>query len=314
MDYRGKAIKLGRKGYHLLLATANIGNGEFQGTFESDKALYNRLHVALDLDHQDFKPTEEDEYALDKRKADPNVKESSTRDLTDRLIEASREVDKIASEPGLEALATLSYLRFGLRNCQRNKVKDKVWPMECQDCTYNQDGNAVCSFIRDPVRRTTEAVRRYAASLQYLAKLKDPNAQVDATDLIFKSFELTGAYQSLLNPQILRTTYKGNTPKFMAEVMKKLKEDYAQNQDFIMASLNEAQRGRRVTIFFEDKKKNQIGAHEDLPKKLRTAYPQIEPYSDVRPIGMKWVEGFVDFEAKNAQPAQDTQETKSGEK
>jgi len=54
-----------------LLATANIGNGEFQGTFETDKALYNRLHVALDLDHSAFMPTREDKFYLDQRAADP---------------------------------------------------------------------------------------------------------------------------------------------------------------------------------------------------------------------------------------------------
>ena len=293
MDYRGKAIKLGRHNYHMLLATANIGNGEFQGTFESDKALYNRLHVALDLDFDAFRPTEEDEYKLDRKKADPNVKEARIRDITDKLMLASQEVGALAEDVGLEALAALNYLRFGLRNCQRNTEKDKAWPMECQDCSFNQNGSAVCSFIRDPVRRTTESVRRYAAALQYLIQLKDPKEKINATDLIFKSFELTGAYQSLINPHILRTTYKGNNPKFMAEIMSKLREDYAKNQGYIMASLFEAERGKTLNVFFEDKKTGQIGNFEELPEKVKAKVQKIEPYSDSREIGMSWAHTFT---------------------
>ena len=50
MDYSGRAIKIGREDYHILVATANIGNGEFSGTFNTDKALYNRAHIAIDFD------------------------------------------------------------------------------------------------------------------------------------------------------------------------------------------------------------------------------------------------------------------------
>jgi len=92
----------------------------------------------------------------------------------------------------------------------RNQVKDKRWPLSCQDCPQNTTGTAVCSYVRDPVERTSQAMRKYAAALYYLAKLKDPKQPVDTVDLMFKSFELTGAYQSLLNPLTLRSKYHGS--------------------------------------------------------------------------------------------------------
>src|SRR3989344_4307812 len=69
MDYHGKGISLGKEGYHILVATSNIGNGEFKGTFDTDKALMNRLHVALDLEYAPFKPTYQDRIKIRKRKA-----------------------------------------------------------------------------------------------------------------------------------------------------------------------------------------------------------------------------------------------------
>ena len=63
----------------------NIGNGEFSGTFSTDKALYNRAYIAIDFDFAMYKPTLEDNVLLDAMfTANLNVKDSAKRDLTDR--------------------------------------------------------------------------------------------------------------------------------------------------------------------------------------------------------------------------------------
>src|SRR3989344_6681636 len=67
MDYQGRSIKIGKEGYKYLIATANIGNGEFKGTFNIDKGLHNRMHVTLDLDDRLLKPTTNDLMELDER-------------------------------------------------------------------------------------------------------------------------------------------------------------------------------------------------------------------------------------------------------
>ncbi len=194
MDYKGRAITLGKKGYNILVATANMGNGEFSGTFEPDKALLNRLHVALDLEHGPFQPTYQDRQHIRERKANPNVLSAPPRDLSNKIISAFEEIEQRTMDPGLETLAVLDYLETGLLNCQRYGMKDRVWPMGCQDCEHNKDANALCSMIAAPVTRTMEVVRKYATALSYLAKLKDPTIEVEPDDLVFKAFELTGAY------------------------------------------------------------------------------------------------------------------------
>jgi predicted Zn-ribbon and HTH transcriptional regulator len=287
MDYKGKAIKLGKDGYHLLIATANLGNGEFQGTFDTDKALYNRLRIALDFDYGMFKPTPEDLFSFDSLKADPNVKEAPRRDISDKIIAASKEIAEISKNLSLEEQAVLNYLRFGLNNCQRNGSREKVWPLECQDCQYNSHNDSLCSLIRAPAgERTLNAVKRYASALYYLAKLKDQNVEIDAIDLMFKAFELAGAYQLLLNPMVLRQDYYEQNPKMMAEVVKRLKEDFKANADYICTSLEQAIKGKKITKFFKTED-GQIGNYDALTPEAKKKVKLIQPYTDSREIRPK---------------------------
>src|SRR3989338_1669963 len=294
MDYQGRSILLGREGYRLLMATANLGNGTFQGTFETDEALHNRLHVTLDLDYEMFKPTIEDKLRIRHRQSvNPNVKEAKMRDISDKIIAASKEISEKALDPGIEASAVASYIEFGLDNCMKNQRKGRVWPLDCQGCPHNASANAICSYIRSPVERTMQAMIKYATALDFLAKLKNPDQDTDAVELMFKSFELTGAYQSLLNPMLLRQDYIDQNPKFIAAVVEKLKEDFRSNEDFILSSVEQAKNGNRVVTFFDNN--GVLGDHDRLPTNLRSKYSKIEPYNDNRQIGLGWVNNYVNF-------------------
>ncbi len=297
MDYKGNSIKLGKEGYNVLLATANLGNGEFQGTFETDKALYNRLHVALDFDYEMFKPTMHDRMLLDKIKANPNVKEAAKKDISGKIVNASKEIGEISEKLDLEEIAIINYLRFGLDNCQKGGSKEKVWPLNCQDCDMNKKNDSLCSLVRAPAgERTINAMKKYYSALYYLAKLKDPEVKIDPVNLMFKVFELTGAYQMLLNPTILKQEYYDQNPKMMARVAEELKSDYLANESFILASLQEASEGRKIVSFCKDG--DQIGPYEQLKDEAKKKTRAITPYTNERPVGLKWVEEQVDFQIK----------------
>ena len=308
MDHKGRAIKLGRRGYHLLIATANLGNGEFQGTFDIDKALYNRLHVILDMDHPDFKPTREDKFELRGRRADPNVKEAPKKDLSELIIDASEAIGLKTVEPGLETIAVAHFLEFGLDHClnsgktELTGPKGKVWPINCQDCPFNTDGKAVCSKIKAPVERTIEATIRYAAALEYLAQLKDQDQRISATDLMFKSFELTGAYQFLLNPGTLRQEYVNENPRFMSEVVRQLKDEFNKRKDFVITSMEQAQRGKRMTRFFwakNGKGEDAFSNYDGLSELAKAKIQPVEPFTDAEQLGFAWVNDYINFLIKN---------------
>ena len=292
MDFKGREIVLGKEGYIILLATANIGNGEFQGTFETDKALLNRLHVALDLEYGPFQPTTEDKLIIRKRKASPNGPRASLRNISGSIIDASREIGEKTVSLDLETRAALDYIEFGLQNCQRHSVKDRVWPMACQDCSFNARGDAVCSSVKAPTTRTMEVVRKYAAALEYLAKLKNPELKVEPHEFVFKAFELTGAYQHLLNPANLRKYYNHNS-KVMAEAAAKLKADYNSQRDYILTSMSEAEQGRSVTKFFS--RSGEIGNYDGLSEEARTRFTAIEPFTNQREVGLGHVKEIVEL-------------------
>lgn len=293
MDYQGRSIPLGSDGYSILIATANVGNGEFRGTFDMDKAMLNRLHATLDLDYGPMKPTFEDMEKVRSRKANPNVITAKPKNISDKIAQAKKEIGQATREQDLETRAVLNYLQHGLQNCQRYISKDRVWPMGCQDCPHNKSKTAaLCSLIKEPAPRTMEVVRLYAESLRYLAKLKTPNIEIDSTDLIFKAFELTGAYQELLNPQELRNHLNHN-PKLMAEVVEKLREDYKEAKPFILASLEEANRGKRVTRFFTQGEK--FGPYDELSKEKREKFNPKEPFTNAREVGLSWVSELADL-------------------
>ncbi|MFH1174361.1 MAG: AAA family ATPase [archaeon] len=297
MDYNGRTISLGRDGYAICIGTANIGNGEFKGTFDTDKALYGRMHVAFDFDHNNFKPTREDSMIIDAlHEADPRVKQSKKRDQTADVLAAYAAIKELAAHPSLEMLAAINYIRFGLDNCRKEAgAKEKNWPGACQDCDHNKDGRALCSYINTPVIRTTKAIRLYSAALQFVAELKDPKVEMDTTDLVFKVFEVTGAYQELLNPLLLRQNFNGHNPKMMKEVVEKLKVDYMSVKDYILAALYEAQQGNRVTRFF--KKGDTLGSYDDLSDEKKPSFTKEEPFTDATKtgIGMQWVVDQVEL-------------------
>ncbi len=308
MDFKGRSIKLGRDGYLLLIATANIGNGKYTGTFNIDPALYDRLHVILDIDH--YSPTDEDNFKLDEEEANPRVKDAPKKDLTDKIIQASKEIGQATKNQGLEAIAVINYIRSGLSNCMLNasegktSMKGNEWPIRCQDCSHNKGAEkAICSFIRNPSgRRITDSIKRYAEALEYIAKLKDPKKEIDPVDLMFKSFELVGAYKGLLNPNILRQEYRENNPLFMTETVEKLKVDFRKDEDYILSSIEQAQQGKKRVRFFRIG--NNIGDYDNLSSKAQEKYPVEEPYTNRRPIGLAWVPKLIDYEIKKTEEKQ----------
>lgn len=304
--HRGQSIPIGSEGYIASVATANYGNGEFKGTFDVDKALENRFGLVLDFDYEQFKPIKEDRIIIKKlREAHPGIKEAPKKDLIQKIIQASKEISALTLDPGLEVSAVENYLQFGLENCQGKDTeslhaKGKDWPYSCQDCNRNSDGKNICSLVNAPVQRTLQSMTRYASALHYLAKLKNPKQEINPVDLMFKVFELTSAYQNILNPTILRNEYNDEAPKMIAEIAERLKEDFRANEDFILTSLDEARKGNNSIDYFEVNGQKTLG-YNSLDERAREKVSVIEPpFNDNRPIGLSWVKDAVNTEVKIA--------------
>jgi len=307
----GKQIEIGRDGYSILIATANIGNGEFTGTFDMDRALLNRLHITFDLDY--YGRNLEDEFEINKEgKANPKVRKAENRDITEKILKAYEEIGKKVENPGIEAEVVLNYLGLSLNYCKKNGQKTKIWPIACQDCQFA--GN-ICEKIKEATPRTRRAVLKYAAALEYLAELKAKSegkeiGDVDPYDLVFEAFKIAGAYHGNLNQTILRADYYEENARMMEDVVNELKEEFNKVKPYIEASVEMAERyGEIVTQFYEDANGvypvskrffEEIGKArglkgEKLQSFIKEMYNKvqesriIEPYNDDGYVSLSWL-------------------------
>jgi len=314
----GQKVVLG-DGFCSSIATGNLGNGEYKGTFESDKALYNRFGLVVNLDEPEFRPSFEDREMMERlRPADAGIKRSPIRDITGKIIQASEKIKESTLELNLESEAVLKFLRDGLDNCsQHHGTKDLEWHFQnrtCQECPKNADAPqqyALCSMVQSPVTRTLNNIRSYAAALDYLMKLKGVGKECPSAELIFKAFELTSAYQGALNPFILKRLYHEKASSMMKDVVGQLKEDYKRNEDRILTALEAAQRGVKPSSLF----------YLTLPKSsrvLRTDYGDFHgkvqdiqeaggevsrkefEFDDNGVLGYSWVEKSANLSAEEA--------------
>lgn len=308
----GRQIEIGRNGYSILIATANIGNGEFTGTFDMDRALLNRLHITFDLDY--YGRNLEDEFEINKEGgANPKVRKAESRDISEKILKAYEEIGKRVENPGIEAEIVLNYLGLGLNYCKRNRngKKTRIWPAACQDCEH---AGKICEKIREATPRTRRAVLKYAAALEYLAELKAKNegkeiGNVDPYDLVFEAFKIAGAYHGNLNPIILRADYYEENARMMEDVVNELKQEFDRVRLYIEASVDMAEKyGEIVTQFYEDAGKvypiserffEEIGKAKGLKgEKLQSFIKEmynkvqesriIEPYNDDGYVSLSW--------------------------
>ncbi len=295
--HKGYTLPVGREGYVSSVATANLGNGDYQGTFGMDKALFDRFALVFDFDYDGLKPTREDRMLINMMvSANPKVKEAPVRDISDKIMAVEREIAEAALEPGLEARSVLNFLRFGLENCQNEEygAKTKTWPRQCQDCSLNEDEDLLCSLVREPSTRTVQGMIKYAAALDWLAKLKNPGQEVDPVDIMFKSFELTAAYHNVLNPMNLRMDHDDQNPEMMANVAQKLKEDFKRNESVIVDSLQRASEGEAYDDYFMYEGRPQRG-YSELSDLTKEDVEKLEPFNDDREVGLSWVKSEADI-------------------
>lgn len=252
VTHEGKSVRLGRDDFRAVVATANIGNGLYEGTFQFDPALRNRFGIIIDTNYSVFEPTEDDRGLVALlTESDPSIKEAPKRNISELILKANKEIRQASLNLSVDEQAVLWYLEEGLRFCLKKKdgtglKEGEFWFTECRDCTHNPETNrAICHYMSSPVRRTIEATRLYSSALAYLIKLKNPNSQVQGTDIMFKAFELTSAYQPFINPDAVQA-HKGDFGKVSAEASYRLKGDFGIKRDYICSTLESAREGEDV--------------------------------------------------------------------
>ena len=294
--FNGQRKTLGKDGYGIFMATANLNklNGDFSGTFELDRALLNRAHMTLDLDHKDFRPTAEDEMRIEEKKANPKVDIAEPQDLSDKIIAAHQQIKTKATTFNPYFTAFRFLVGRGLDYCDTDKYKEKsLFPMLCDECEFT--GKDLCSRIKGSSQRTLPAVKTFAYALNYLEKLKEGReVEIDTLDAALQAFKLT-TYHGNLNELMATEDYAARKQTMMDETVDKLTSAVDVLRPYF--PLMFADREPIVLTFTKDGQEYRAAkedAVEKALKKNKVPFQEIDVRTELKAkgIGTDWVDAY----------------------
>lgn len=217
--HKGVPVQLG-DGFCVGLATGNLGDGEYVGTFRIDAALADRLHLFLNFDY--WKPTDDDMAEIDSRKKiDPRVKLAEPKDLSDKIVEAHKQI--AGQETPFEMTVAGRYIERALDYCKKFETAgnskdalDDSWPGICthKNCDLR---NTLCGRVKSVGERTVQAAKKLAQGLQYVARLKNPEAKDDPLGAMMLAVRLMLPYSGVISKAYLREEGIFNNPNIAAK-------------------------------------------------------------------------------------------------
>jgi len=276
LTFNGFNEPLGRKGYSLVFATGNDPRDEESNApFDSDGAFVDRFGVILDLNDPRLAGTDSDNRFYKRYVLGTKAKLGRrTRDITDKIIGACGRIERESTCMDIRAEAAFNYIDESLSKCPGRKTPAETsaegscrkgsiiagcWPKDsCFDCEKKQytDGNAtkssLCYLLDTSNARPSLNARRFASALGYLARLKNPLAEIDGVDLAFLAYEVCGAYQKgVLNEPELRENFHNRNHQMMKEVMRHARNvfDNSLGERYI-TQLERAKRGLDTARFY----------------------------------------------------------------
>ncbi len=313
--FRGQRALLGQPiegkndTYSVFFATANFNkvNSAFQGTFSLDRALLNRAHVTIDLDHKAFRPTYEDKLLIQERKDNPRVDIAKPKDITSLLMEAHTEVALRARQYDPHMQAMLLLFSEGLDFCNADKkTNDKtLFPSLCGECSYA--GKEYCSLAKASSDRTTTAIKLLAHSFAKIVELKHgENYKIDPVQAILQAYRFT-TYHGDLNEIVTQDEYQGRPQLMMDTVIQKYESLSKTIQSIVLCA--EAG-GSPVLVRYALKPKNGSSTDYAVPKskqlidalkagKISYTEEDLESVVKEKGIGVDWLNAYTNWVRRN---------------
>jgi len=216
--FQGKILPLGNRGYSIGFASANSGNS-YNGTFEMDVALLDRMHMAVDITHPDFFPTAGDTFDIfSGAKKDPraSVPVESGEGLTDEILEMHNQFKQRPVSPILCAM--VPYFNMGLDYLQgttkhSKRALKKIWP-NSQGIRADTDENKVYPMSK----RALFGAMALTSGLEMIAEAtgKTPQLKGNADlsqlelDLFLDALKLTVPFSGIVSPQYVESDCNGD--------------------------------------------------------------------------------------------------------
>lgn len=202
----GAIRRLGTQGYALGYATGNLGNGEYVGVSDSDRALLDRMHVILKLDYPDFATTEVDDLDIFAGKKNPRASMPEGQDVSQDIIAMHKafcegRIPLVVPLLGVYFTKSLDYLENTDKHSKR--ALSTRW-MTAEGVRTDSDENKIHPLSK----RAVFGAMSLASALEMIAKEKGHEPGI--TQLFLDSLRLTVPYSGVISPTYIDIEYEGD--------------------------------------------------------------------------------------------------------
>ena len=237
IQFMGDIRPLGRYGYSLGFASGNIGNGNYIGVSDSDRALNDRMHLIVNFDYPDFRPTPLDKFKIFSSKKDPRATLSEkTDDCLEDIISLHNEF-KQREVPSIIYLLGV-YLNEGLDYLENTKKHSKRavasrWP-HVNGIRKDTDESKIFPVST----RSVFGAIALSQSLELIAELRGNQIQ-DSVPLFLDCLRFTIPYSGVLAKDFVDRDCDGDAYEAFDSILGKgsLTQTDARNREQIMTKL-----------------------------------------------------------------------------
>ncbi len=244
--HQGKIRALGTQGYSVGFASGNLGDGEYVGTSQSDRALKDRMHLILGIDHPIFSTTPFDDLMIfSGNKKDPRASLPETQaGMTSEIIQANREFQARPLTPlfpvlGVYLTKGLDYLE-GTRAHSKRAIKDSWYHSNIEGVREDSDEQLIFPVSK----RAVLSAQALASALQFIAEAKGERV-ANPAELFLDSLKLIVPFSGTLHPTYVDQKHSGDVYAAFDEATAFSREEILEKQGKLEEAVLLAETGEK---------------------------------------------------------------------
>lgn len=222
---QGRILNLGKNGYSVGFASGNLGDGEYVGTSQSDRALKDRMHLIMGIDHPIFSTTSlDDTLIFSGSKKDPRASLPQTQEgMAAEIIAAHNEFKARSINPlfpflGVYLTKGLDYLEATAAHSKK-AIKDAWYHSNVEGVREDNDEGLIFPMSK----RAVLSAQALASALQFIAEAKGEKV-TNPVALFLDSLKLIVPYSGVINQTYVEQKHAGDVYTAFDESMAFSKE------------------------------------------------------------------------------------------
>ena len=236
IELDGKTYPIGSD-YCVGIATGNLGQEFTESSNELGRALKDRMHVIVDVDHYFPKPI--DLLEILSRDRNPRVSFISGLEAIANDFHAKH---KALSEKGIpfEKYLIVNYLMYALDHSEagsKRKMKSG-WTSKIEGHEAGSDA----ALVKAISPRAAKSILTLSQALDEISTEKGAQSQ-DHFESMMLAFKLASAHSGIMNPALVNANFDGDNYKAIDSVIQATKGQFEQKKDDIAAAFTMLQEG-----------------------------------------------------------------------